>query len=88
MAEDLYRVELTASFLERLDAIEAFLTEADEAFAFDALRLSAPVLKPDVSVKVVAILWGIGFLLGGLIRIVVAIADPAEGLSRPECVAA
>ncbi len=37
MAEDRYRVELTASFLERLDAIEAFLTEADAAFAFDAL---------------------------------------------------
>ena len=37
MAEDLYRVELTASFLERLDAIEAFLIEADAAFAFDDL---------------------------------------------------
>lgn len=37
MADDLYRVELTASFLERLDAIEAFLTEADVAFAFDNL---------------------------------------------------
>lgn len=37
MAEDLYRVELTASFLDRLDAIEAFLTEADVAFAFDDL---------------------------------------------------
>lgn len=37
MAEDLYRVELTASFLDRLDAIEAFLTEADAAFAFDDL---------------------------------------------------
>jgi plasmid stabilization system protein ParE len=37
VAEDRYRVELTASFLERLDAIEAFLTEADAAFAFDAL---------------------------------------------------
>lgn len=35
--EQLYRVELTASFLERLDAIEAFLTEADAAFAFDNL---------------------------------------------------
>jgi len=33
----LYRVELTANFLERLDAIEAFLTEADAGFAFDAL---------------------------------------------------
>lgn len=37
MAEDLYRIELTASFLERLDAVEAFLTEADAGFAFDAL---------------------------------------------------
>lgn len=37
MAEGLYRVELTASFLERLDAIEAFLAEADAAFAFDDL---------------------------------------------------
>jgi plasmid stabilization system protein ParE len=37
VAEDLYRVKLTASFLERLDAIEAFLTEADAAFAFDNL---------------------------------------------------
>lgn len=37
MAEDLYRVELTASFLERLDAVEAFLTEAEAAFAFDDL---------------------------------------------------
>lgn len=32
-----YRVELSASFLERLDAIEAFLQEADAAFAYDAL---------------------------------------------------
>ena len=37
MAEDVYRVELTASFLECLDAIEALLTEADAAFAFDDL---------------------------------------------------
>ncbi|WP_295529026.1 type II toxin-antitoxin system RelE/ParE family toxin [uncultured Pseudacidovorax sp.] len=37
MAEALHRVELTASFLERLDAIEAFLAEADAAFAFDDL---------------------------------------------------
>jgi hypothetical protein len=33
----LYRVELTASFLERLDTIEAFLVEADAGFAFDEL---------------------------------------------------
>lgn len=37
MAKDLYRVELTASFLERLATIEAFLTEAGAAFAFDDL---------------------------------------------------
>jgi len=37
VADDLHRVELTASFLERLDAIEAFLAEADAAFAFDDL---------------------------------------------------
>lgn len=37
MADQLYRVELTASFLERLDAIEAFLVEADAGFAFDNL---------------------------------------------------
>ena len=37
MAEDLRRVELSASFLERLDAIEAFLADADAAFAFDDL---------------------------------------------------
>jgi len=37
VVEDVCRVELTASFLERLDAIEAFLTEADAASAFDDL---------------------------------------------------
>lgn len=37
MADQLYRVELTASFLERLDAIESFLVEADAGFAFDDL---------------------------------------------------
>lgn len=37
MADQLHRVELTASFLERLDAIEAFLVEADAGFAFDDL---------------------------------------------------
>ena len=37
MPEGVYRVELTASFLERLDAILAFLTEADASFAFDDL---------------------------------------------------
>lgn len=37
MADKLYQVELTASFLERLESIEAFLAEADAAFAFDAL---------------------------------------------------
>ena len=37
MADKLYRVELTASFLERLDVIEAFLQQAGAGFAFDAL---------------------------------------------------
>ena len=37
MADRLYRVELTASFVARLDAIEAFLVEADAGFAFDEL---------------------------------------------------
>jgi len=37
VAEQLYRVELTASFLERLESIEAFLVEADADFAFDDL---------------------------------------------------
>ena len=37
MANLLYRVELTASFLERLESIEAFLVEADAGFAFDDL---------------------------------------------------
>lgn len=37
MADQLYQVELTASFLERLESTEAFLAEADAAFAFDAL---------------------------------------------------
>lgn len=37
MADQLYRVDLTASFLERLDAIEAFLVEAGAGFAFDDL---------------------------------------------------
>ena len=37
MADPLFRVELTASSLERLEAIEAFLGEADAAFAFDRL---------------------------------------------------
>jgi len=37
VAEPLFRVELTASFLERLEAIEAFQASADAAFAFDRL---------------------------------------------------
>ncbi len=37
MADKQYRVELTESFLERLGALEAFLVEADAAFAFDTL---------------------------------------------------
>ncbi len=47
MADGVYRVELTASFLDRLEAIEAFLTEADAAFAFDDLlsELRATVIR-------------------------------------------
>ena len=37
MADPLYRVELAASFLERLESIEAFLVKADAGFAFDDL---------------------------------------------------
>ncbi len=50
MAERLVRVQLTASFLERLDAIEAFLLEADAGFAFDDLlvELRASVI-PNLS---------------------------------------
>ena len=35
--QGLYRVELTPSFLERLDAVEAFLADARASDAFDAL---------------------------------------------------
>ena len=37
MTERLSRVELTASFLERLDAVEEFLAGADARFAYDDL---------------------------------------------------
>jgi len=37
VADRLFRVELSASFLARLDAIEAFLVGADAGFAFDRL---------------------------------------------------
>jgi hypothetical protein len=37
VANPLYQVELTDNFLERFDAIEAFLVEADAGFAFDDL---------------------------------------------------
>lgn len=37
MTEPVVRVELTASFLERLAAIESFLTGADAAAAYDRL---------------------------------------------------
>lgn len=40
MAERTYRVELTESFLERLESIEAFLREADASHAYDALLAS------------------------------------------------
>ncbi len=37
MADPGYRVELTASFLERLESIEAFLAEVDAPQAYDTL---------------------------------------------------
>lgn len=37
MAEPLFRVELTTSFLERLEAIETFLVEVDAVVAFGGL---------------------------------------------------
>ena len=40
MAEAVYRVELTDSFLARLESIEAFLTDADAAFAYQDLLAS------------------------------------------------
>jgi len=46
----LYRVELTASFLECLDPVEAFLLDADAGLAFDTLlaELRASVI-PNLS---------------------------------------
>ena len=46
----MYRVELTASFLECLDAVEAFLLDADAGLAFDTLlaKLRASVI-PNLS---------------------------------------
>ena len=43
----MHQVELTASFLARLDSIEAFLSEANAEFAFDALvaELRATVIS-------------------------------------------
>lgn len=50
MADPLYQVELTTSFLQRLEGIEAFLAEADAAFAYDRLldELRATVI-PNLS---------------------------------------
>ena len=47
MSDQLYQVELTASFLERLNSIESFLLDADAGFAFDALvaELRATVIS-------------------------------------------
>lgn len=46
MAEALWRVELSASFLAQMEAIEAFLIEADASHAYDALlnQLRATVI--------------------------------------------
>ena len=50
MAEKLHRVELTASFMARLESIEEFLTAAGAGFAFDDLlaELRATVI-PNLS---------------------------------------
>ena len=47
MAEPLYKVELTASFLERLESIDMFLTNAGAGFAYDDLldELHAVVIR-------------------------------------------
>jgi len=37
VADKLHKVQLTENFLERLNAIEAFLTEVEAHFAFDEL---------------------------------------------------
>ncbi len=34
---------------------------------------------PDVTVRVIAVVWGLGFLLGGIIRVVSAFADKGYG---------
>jgi hypothetical protein len=46
VAERLHKVELTASFLERLEAIESFLTEADAGFAYDKLLAGLRTTSP------------------------------------------
>ena len=50
MADRLHRVALTASFLARLDSVEAFLAEAGAGFAYDSLlaELRATVI-PNLS---------------------------------------
>lgn len=40
MAEPAYRVELTASFLERLESIDACLREAGAPLTYDALLVA------------------------------------------------
>ena len=37
MADEIHRIELSASFLQRLDAIEALWVETEAGFAFDDL---------------------------------------------------
>lgn len=53
VADPLYRVELTASVLERLDAIETFLVEADAGFAFDDLQASTSPSRPEAAAATV-----------------------------------
>lgn len=51
MAETLHRVDLTDSFLARLESIETFLIEADAGTAFDDLldQLRSTVIIPNLA---------------------------------------
>jgi len=45
MSDQLYQVELTASFLERLNSIESFLLDADAGFVLDKRPHSSLVTR-------------------------------------------
>jgi translocation and assembly module TamA len=66
-----YRVELTASFLERLDAIEAFLAEVDAGNAFNDWGDFELLKGAGVGVR-----W---YSIAGAIRLDVAQALDLEG---------